>query len=138
MRTQRLTALSEIDAVQWNALVRNNNPFLRYEFLNALERHACVGESAGWLPWHIVCFDDDNRLVAATPLYLKDNSYGEFVFDLSMAMHTTLKCAIITRTRRYNNEHRQQGHAAVPHAPGRDVARRVSEAARSDADGGGG
>jgi predicted N-acyltransferase len=81
MRTQRLTALSEIDAVQWNALVQDNNPFLRYEFLSALEHHQCVGEAAGWLPWHTVCFDDDNRLVAAAPLYLKDNSYGEFVFD---------------------------------------------------------
>lgn len=85
MRIQRLAALAEIAPEQWNALVRDDNPFLRHEFLDALERHQCVGERTGWLPRHLVCFDDRQRLLAAAPLYVKDNSYGEFVFDWGWA-----------------------------------------------------
>jgi hypothetical protein len=61
------------------------NPCLRHEFLAALERHGCVGEAFGWLPRHIVTYDDSGSPVGAVPLYLKDNSYGEFVFDWSWA-----------------------------------------------------
>jgi len=85
MRTQILESLSEIDPLPWNALVRDHNPFLRYEFLEAMERRGCVGEATGWRPRHIVCYGDDGRLLGASPLYLKDNSYGEFVFDWSWA-----------------------------------------------------
>ncbi|MCP5425249.1 MAG: N-acetyltransferase [Gammaproteobacteria bacterium] len=85
MRIQRLSALAEIPPDQWNALVRDDNPFLRHEFLDALERHHCVGERTGWLPWHLVCYDDQQHLLAAAPLYVKDNSYGEFVFDWGWA-----------------------------------------------------
>ena len=78
--------LSELDSSQWNALSDGDNPFLRYEFLNALEQHDCLGEKHGWLPHHLLCFDDTGeQLLAALPLYLKDNSYGEFVFDWGWA-----------------------------------------------------
>ncbi len=70
--------------MQWNALIENNNPFLRHEFLAALEAHNCVGKKFGWLPRHIAVYEDD-ELVAAMPLYEKYNSYGEFVFDQSWA-----------------------------------------------------
>lgn len=77
-----------IDAQQWNALVEDNNPFLRHEFLNALETHHCVGkngrEKFGWLPRHLVIYQNE-EMVAAMPLYEKYNSYGEFVFDQSWA-----------------------------------------------------
>lgn len=80
MQIRTLTSLDLIPADQWNALVRNRNPFLRHEFLVALERHHCVGERNGWLPCHLVCLDN-GRLLGAAPLYLKHNFYGEFVFD---------------------------------------------------------
>jgi len=44
-----------------------------------------VGERHGWLPHHIVVHDSDNRLCGIAPLYLKNNSYGEFVFDWAWA-----------------------------------------------------
>ena len=53
--------------------------------MSALERPACVGEQHGWVPRHLAAFDNEQRLVGAVPLYLKDNSYGEFVFDWSWA-----------------------------------------------------
>ncbi len=84
MRIRRLESLAAIPAAEWNALVLEGYPFLRHEFLSALERHQCVGERTGWLPQHRVCLADDGRLLGAAPLYLKFNSYGEFVFELEL------------------------------------------------------
>lgn len=80
MRIEILSSLTQVNARAWNALVPDNNPFMRHEFLVALEQNGCVGESFGWLPYHIVVYEQA-VLVAAQPLYLKNNSYGEFVFD---------------------------------------------------------
>jgi predicted N-acyltransferase len=77
--------LRNLSARQWNRLVTDSNPFLRHEFLIALERNGCVGEKFGWLPQHVVVMDDANELLAAMPLYAKYNSYGELVFDWSWA-----------------------------------------------------
>jgi len=85
MYTQRLPSLADIAPDQWNSLVQDHNPFLCHEFLFALERHQCLGPGTGWLPWHILCRDQDGQLVGAAPMYLKTNSYGEFVFDWSWA-----------------------------------------------------
>lgn len=82
------TIFDHIDAVQpeeWNRLAQDGNPFLRHEFLTALEHHDCVGERFGWIPQHIVVKDADGKVLGAMPLYLKDNSYGEFVFDWGWA-----------------------------------------------------
>jgi predicted N-acyltransferase len=79
-----LARIDEVPAVQWNGLVANANPFLSHEFLAALERHGCVGPHFGWWPRHLVLMED-GRLAAAAPLYVKDNSYGELVFDWSWA-----------------------------------------------------
>ncbi|PIE82846.1 MAG: GNAT family N-acetyltransferase [Candidatus Contendobacter odensis] len=81
MRLQFLHSLDEVSSTEWNALVAGQNPFLSYEFLSALERHGCVGEHTGWLPHHVICYSEDGYLLGAVPLYLKFNSYGEFVFD---------------------------------------------------------
>jgi predicted N-acyltransferase len=77
--------LGRVSADDWNALVPDGNPFLRHEFLDALERHGCVGERTGWHPYHLLGFNPSGRLSAAMPLYLKTNSYGEFVFDWAWA-----------------------------------------------------
>lgn len=79
-----LNSLDEVTATDWNSLAGDANPFLRHEFLAALERHSCVGAAAGWIPQYLAAFEQD-RLVGAAPMYLKDNSYGEFVFDWAWA-----------------------------------------------------
>jgi hypothetical protein len=84
MHTERLDALADLPAGQWNHLVPDRNPFLSHEFLVALERCHCVGRRSGWLPRHILC-RENGELLAAVPMYLKDNSYGEFVFDWGWA-----------------------------------------------------
>ncbi len=79
------TSISEINCQEWNNLVSDSNPFIRYEFLAALENNQCVGEEFGWFPYHLSVRDHNNSLVGACPLYIKTNSYGEFVFDWSWA-----------------------------------------------------
>mgnify|MGYP003561689753 CR=1 FL=1 len=78
-------AIDQIPAAAWNALVGDDLPFMRHEFLAAMERHGCVGERFGWLPRHLALTDEQDRLLAAAPCYLKYNSYGEFVFDWAWA-----------------------------------------------------
>lgn len=74
------SAMNEFSSTAWNELHHDSNPFLRYEFLHALEEHQCVSPKFGWIPRHIGLYENDS-LVAAMPLYEKHNNYGEFVFD---------------------------------------------------------
>ncbi|MCW8964444.1 MAG: GNAT family N-acetyltransferase [Gammaproteobacteria bacterium] len=83
--TEIITSLSSVIPDEWNALNHEHSPFLRYEFLMALEQHDAVGECYGWLPRFIVMRDNKQQLVGAMPLYEKDNSYGELVFDWAWA-----------------------------------------------------
>ena len=78
------SAVESIEAAQWNALVADY-PFLRHEFLSALERTGCVGAHTAWQPTHLSARDPSGRLVGALPLYLKHDSRGEFVFDWGWA-----------------------------------------------------
>ncbi len=83
---QRITIIGELSEVprdEWNRLAGPNNPFLRHEFLSALEQHRCLQEY-GWYPQHIL-LHDDQTLIGAAPMYIKDNSYGEMVFDWGWA-----------------------------------------------------
>lgn len=76
--------LSEIDAVAWNALLPNDNPFVDHAFLSGLEEHGCLHARRGWQPHHFALYRE-NKLVAAVPCYVKGNSHGEYVFDWSWA-----------------------------------------------------
>jgi predicted N-acyltransferase len=78
------SSMDSIDAEQWN-LLAGDYPFLRHEFLAALERSGCVGEGTAWLPAHLSAKDPAGRLIGAMPVYLKFDSRGEFVFDWGWA-----------------------------------------------------
>jgi uncharacterized protein len=79
----------EVDAAEWNALLASQpqpTPFLRHEFLSALTTTQCASEHAGWAPRFVTLTDTrTGRLAAASPLYLKSHSYGEYVFDWAWA-----------------------------------------------------
>jgi len=79
--------LAEVSAGEWHAIVPSNaGPFLSYAFLSALEHCGCVGKNTGWKPAHLVLKSPNStKLMGAMPLYLKQHSYGEFVFDWSWA-----------------------------------------------------
>ena len=84
IEARELRSIDELRARDWNALSGSSCPFLRHEFLAALEHSGCVGGRTGWTPAHLALFDDE-RLVAAAPVYRKAHSWGEFVFDFGWA-----------------------------------------------------
>jgi len=77
----------DIDAPRWNALLdaqRDPTPFMRHAYLLALHESASATAGTGWLPQFLVV-ERGHELLAACPLYLKDHSYGEYVFDWAWA-----------------------------------------------------
>jgi predicted N-acyltransferase len=77
-------SIADIPAADWNRLIRDN-PFLRHEFVAALEHSGSACAESGWRPQHLTCRDAAGRLMGALPLYSKSHSYGEFVFDWAWA-----------------------------------------------------
>jgi len=78
-------SMRELGEGEYRALCDDETPpFLRFEWLDALERTGCVTPKRGWLPMHL-SFHVDGELVAVAPAYVKGNSEGEFVFDHSWA-----------------------------------------------------
>ncbi len=85
MQLEVLERLDAVDAREWNALA-GAFPFLRHEFLSALQRHGCLGREFGWIPYYLVLREaPGGPIAAAAPTFLKLNSFGEFVFDFAWA-----------------------------------------------------
>ena len=80
----RHRSIDAIEAAAWNSLDHEGVPFLRHEFLAALEHAGVVCSASGWTPAHVTVHEGV-VLVGAMPLYAKDHSWGEFVFDFSWA-----------------------------------------------------
>ena len=82
-------AMSEIDAAQWDGVANPDpatyDPFVSHAFLMALEESGSICADTGWLPQHLLMHDEDGKLTAAMPCYIKSHSMGEFVFDHSWA-----------------------------------------------------
>ncbi|HTW35885.1 MAG TPA: GNAT family N-acetyltransferase [Rhizomicrobium sp.] len=80
---------ASIGAAAWNACAnpqgeRSPHPFTRYEFFAAVEESGSAAARTGWRPCHLVV-EDDARIVGLLPLYLKNHSQGEYVFDQGWA-----------------------------------------------------
>ncbi len=73
--------IAEIEQAEWDACAGDDNPFVSYGFLSALERSGSASARTGWLPQHAALRTSDGRLVAVAPMYAKSHSYGEYVFD---------------------------------------------------------
>lgn len=82
-------SLEAIGRADWDRLANpvgaEFDPFLAYDFLHALEQSGCVGARAGWRPAHLVAREPGGAVVGGAPLYVKDHSYGEYVFDHAWA-----------------------------------------------------
>lgn len=84
MEVKQIDSLTQIAAADWNRLTGYDYPFLRHEFLLALEQSTVVCQQTGWLPAHLLV-TDQGELLALLPLYLKQHSWGEYVFDQQWA-----------------------------------------------------
>jgi uncharacterized protein len=81
MTLRTIERIGDVDPAAWDSCAGTANPFLSHAFLKALEESGSVGERTGWRPQHVVLDDDDGRMAACAPLYVKGHSYGEYVFD---------------------------------------------------------
>jgi predicted N-acyltransferase len=79
------TRIRDVGREAWDALVADDaSPFVEWTWLDCLEEAGCVGRTTAWTPVHFTLYRGD-RLVAAAPAYVKENSEGEFVFDWGWA-----------------------------------------------------
>ncbi|WP_404343170.1 GNAT family N-acetyltransferase [Vreelandella venusta] len=101
-----LPAIEAVAASQWDALVPQQQPFLRHGFLQALEISGSVSAATGWEPCHL-CVWQGAQLVGAMPMYRKHHSYGEYVFDWGWA----------EALERAGGEYYPKGLSAIPFTP---------------------
>ena len=80
-------SIGDVDADEWDACAcaGDGDPFVGHAFLGALEASGSVAPKSGWMAQHLTIEDEAGRLLACAPLYLKDHSYGEYVFDWGWA-----------------------------------------------------
>ncbi|WP_244923670.1 GNAT family N-acetyltransferase [Enhygromyxa salina] len=107
-------SIESVERASWNALEHAPSPFLEWGFLRALEISGSVGPEAGWDPHYLLVHGDppsdraelraaqenspdragerDQRgpqLLGAVAAYVKDHSYGEYIFDFHWARAST-------------------------------------------------
>ncbi len=78
---------AEIAAKDWDGLLSQQphpTPFMQHAYLLAMHESASAIAATGWQARFISLWRGDT-LVGACPLYLKDHSYGEYVFDWAWA-----------------------------------------------------
>lgn len=83
-----LASVDEVTPEAWNALAGQDYPFLQHAFFRALEESGSTTATSGWQPYHAFIEtgpEDQRQPVALMPLFLKNNSRGEYVFDWSWA-----------------------------------------------------
>ncbi|MFW5661853.1 MAG: peptidogalycan biosysnthesis protein, partial [Oceanicaulis sp.] len=82
-------ALAEIGRDAWDRVANPEgaayDPFLSWDFLDALETSGSASPRTGWGPRHLVAEDSEGEILGALPLYLKGHSQGEYVFDHAWA-----------------------------------------------------
>lgn len=77
--------IAEISETDWDALIDPaDQPFVRWAWLEALERSGCAAPETGWSPCHLGVFRG-RQLVAAAPAYLREDSDGDFSRDWGWA-----------------------------------------------------
>lgn len=94
LRIRVVPAIGEIAAGEWDACVqaggakphsiheeKSCNPFIKHDFLSALELSRSAVAQTGWHPQHLVLEGPDGRVSGVAPCYLKSHSRGEYVFD---------------------------------------------------------
>lgn len=84
LTVRAIGSMHDIGAAAWDALSGDDNPFIEHAFLASLEDSGSASADTGWMPAHLVVHDGDT-LVGAAPMYVKDHSYGEYIFDWSWA-----------------------------------------------------
>jgi hypothetical protein len=85
-----VSSVAEVDAAGWDGLDHGASPFLRHGFLRALEESGSIDAASarkrrsGWSGLYLLA-EQGGRLVGGVPAFIKDHSYGEYIFDWAWA-----------------------------------------------------
>jgi predicted N-acyltransferase len=93
VRVQIVSALADIERADWDRCANpqggsgqlSYNPFISWDFLEALEASGAVSAETGWLPRHLMLEGPEGNPAGFVPCYLKSHSQGEYVFDYGWA-----------------------------------------------------
>lgn len=81
-------SIAEVDQAAWDSLDHAPSPFLRHGFLRALEESGSTGgkgrRGSGWQPVYLLA-EQAGKLVGGVAAFVKDHSYGEYIFDWGWA-----------------------------------------------------
>jgi hypothetical protein len=85
-------SIVDVDAAAWDALDHGPAPFLRHGFLRALEDSGSIDPAnakaarrrSGWTSVYLLA-ERDGHLVGGVAAFIKDHSYGEYIFDWGWA-----------------------------------------------------
>ena len=77
-------SLNNINKKDWDLCLNDDHPFTQYEYLSALEKSNSACNETGWQPHHYIEYNN-NKVVAICPLYIKNHSFGEYIFDHAWA-----------------------------------------------------
>ncbi|PPR50401.1 MAG: hypothetical protein CFH15_00500 [Alphaproteobacteria bacterium MarineAlpha5_Bin5] len=77
-------SLNNINKKDWDLCLNDDHPFTQYEYLSALEKSNSACNETGWQPHHYIEYKN-NKVVAICPLYIKNHSFGEYIFDHAWA-----------------------------------------------------
>jgi uncharacterized protein len=83
-------SVADLDAAAWDALDHGASPFLRHGFLRALEESGSTDASSarrrrsGWSGVYLLA-EQAGRVVGAVAAFIKEHSYGEYIFDWGWA-----------------------------------------------------
>jgi hypothetical protein len=88
-------SISEIGQSDWDACANPcvhdegsgipYDPFVSYHFLQALELSGSAVAETGWAPYHLQLEHEETGICGVVPMYLKNHSQGEYVFDYNWA-----------------------------------------------------
>jgi len=89
-RIEVAQSMLDIPAEAWNGLLAVQSvptPFMRHEYLSALETSESATTATGWTPQVLTMWAPlpSQKLLGACVIYLKTHSYGEYVFDWAWA-----------------------------------------------------
>ena len=72
------TSIADIDRDAWNRLANPTgcafDPFLAWDFLEALESSGAAAPESGWTPLHLTAETVAGEVIGALPLYAKTHS----------------------------------------------------------------
>lgn len=85
IRVRMIERLADIAPEVWDGVANPPgeafDPFLSWNYLEALESSGSATQETGWAPRHLIAEDETGQVIGAAPLYVKAHSYGEYVFD---------------------------------------------------------